>query len=159
MRYGSIGGLEYEIPQSRLYCLCINMALCSTDLQCICRVIRRSSMTMKHTQYNTYYIIFGRPPVGGKKPFIPWRRYLRVCSRVSGMMMQYLVDQLGLLRHYAFRRAAGGLYLGGGSRTSDTSSGAYSPYTARNRRRIGVGIPTPASDSNKLQIISIESYP
>ena len=31
--------------------------------------------------------------------------------------------------------------------------------TARNRRRIGVGIPTPASDSNKLQIISIESYP
>jgi len=30
---------------------------------------------------------------------------------------------------------------------------------ARNRRRIGVGIPTPASDLNKLQIINIESYP
>ena len=37
MRYGSIGGLEYEVPQSRLYCLCINVALCSTALQCICR--------------------------------------------------------------------------------------------------------------------------
>jgi len=57
VRYGSIGGLEYEVPQSRLYCLCINVALCSTALQCICRVIRRSSMTMKA---HTYYIIFGR---------------------------------------------------------------------------------------------------
>ena len=50
VRYESIGGLEYEVPQFRLYCLCINVALCSTALQCICRVIRRSSMTMKaHT--------------------------------------------------------------------------------------------------------------
>ena len=24
VRYGSTGGLEYEVPQSRLYCLCIN---------------------------------------------------------------------------------------------------------------------------------------
>jgi len=39
VRYGSIGSLEYEVPQSRLYCLCINVALCSTALQCICRVI------------------------------------------------------------------------------------------------------------------------
>ena len=39
VRYGSIGGLEYEVPQSRLCCLCINVALCSTALQCICRVI------------------------------------------------------------------------------------------------------------------------
>ena len=31
----------------------------------ICRVIRRSSMTMKA---HTYYIIFGRPPIGGKLP-------------------------------------------------------------------------------------------
>ena len=38
VRYGSIGGLEYDVPQSRLYCLCINVALCSTALQCICRV-------------------------------------------------------------------------------------------------------------------------
>jgi len=37
VRYGSIGDLEYEVPQSRLYCLCINVALCSTALQCICR--------------------------------------------------------------------------------------------------------------------------
>ena len=68
VRYGSIGGLQYEVPQSRLYCLCINVALCSTTLQCICRVIRRSSMTMKA---HTYYIIFGRPPTGGKLPPFP----------------------------------------------------------------------------------------
>jgi len=65
VRYGSIRGLEYEVPQSRLYCLCINVALCSTALLCICRVIRRSSMTMKA---HTYYIIFGRPPIGGSFP-------------------------------------------------------------------------------------------
>ena len=69
VRYGSIGGLEYEVPQSRLYCLCIDVALCSTALQCICRVIRRSSMTMKAY---TYYLIFGRPPLGGEaSPFPP----------------------------------------------------------------------------------------
>jgi len=68
VRYGSIGGLEYEVPQSRLYCLCISVALCSTALQCIFRVIRRSSMTMKA---HTYYIIFGRPPIGGKLPPSP----------------------------------------------------------------------------------------
>jgi len=68
VRYGSIGGLEYEVDQSRLYCLCINVALCSTALQCICRVIRRSSMTMKA---HTYYIIFGRPPIGRKLPPFP----------------------------------------------------------------------------------------
>ena len=66
VRYGSIGGLEYEVPQSRLYCLCINVALCSTALRCICRVIQRSSMTMKG---HTYYIIFGRPPIGGGEAF------------------------------------------------------------------------------------------
>ena len=65
VRYGPIGSLEYEVPQSRLYCLCINVALCSTALQCICRVIRRNSMTMKA---HTYYIIFGRPPIPGKLP-------------------------------------------------------------------------------------------
>jgi len=27
VRYGSVGGLEYEVLQSRLYCLCINVAL------------------------------------------------------------------------------------------------------------------------------------
>ena len=68
VRYGSIGGLEYEVPQSRLYCLCINVALCSTALQCICRVIRRSSMPMKA---HTYYIIFGRPPMGEASPLPP----------------------------------------------------------------------------------------
>ena len=68
VRYGSIGGLEYEVTQSRLYCLCINVALCSTALQCICRVIRRSSTTMKA---HTYYIFFGRPPIGGSFPPFP----------------------------------------------------------------------------------------
>jgi len=69
VRYGSIGGLEYEVSQSWWYCLCINVALCSTALQCICRVIRRSSVTMKA---HTYYIIFGRPPRGGEaSPFPP----------------------------------------------------------------------------------------
>ena len=68
VRYGSIGGLEYDVPQSRLYCLCINVALCSTALRCICRVIRRSSMTMKA---DTYYIIFRRPPMRGKLPPFP----------------------------------------------------------------------------------------
>ena len=72
VRYGSIGSLEYEVPQSRLYCLCINVALCSTALQCICRVIR-SSTTMKA---HTYYTIFGRPAKGGKlPPSAPWRRH------------------------------------------------------------------------------------
>ena len=32
---------------------------------CICRVIRRSSMTVKA---HTYYIIFGHPPIGGSFP-------------------------------------------------------------------------------------------
>ena len=56
VRYGSIGGLKYEVPQSRLYCLCINVALCSTALQCICRVIRRSSIPWqwKHTHTHTH---------------------------------------------------------------------------------------------------------
>jgi len=41
----------------------------STALQCICRVIRRSSMT---TKAHTYYIIFGRPPLEGEaSPFPP----------------------------------------------------------------------------------------
>jgi len=66
VRYGSIWGLEYEVPPSQLYCLCINLALCSTAVQCICRVIRRSSMT-----FYTYCIIFGRQPIGGKLPPFP----------------------------------------------------------------------------------------
>jgi len=55
-------------PVPVVYCLCINVALCSTAVQCICRVIRRSSITMKA---HTYYIIFGRPPIGGSFPPFP----------------------------------------------------------------------------------------
>ena len=80
MRYGSIGGLEYEVPQSRLYCLCINVALCSTALQCVCRVIRRSSMT---TKAHTYYIIFGRPPIGEASPFPPLAAPLVRCLALA----------------------------------------------------------------------------
>jgi len=79
VRYGSIGGLEYEVHQSQLYCLCINVALCSTALQCICRVKRRSSMTMKA---HTYYIIFGRPPIGGSFPLPRWRRHWPKVTRI-----------------------------------------------------------------------------
>ena len=80
VRYGSIRGLEYEVPQSRLYCLCINVALCSTALQCICRVLRRSSRTMKA---HTYYIIFGRPPIGGSFPPSPQTAPLSLCECVN----------------------------------------------------------------------------
>jgi len=83
VRYESIGGLEYEVPQFRLYCLCINVALCSTALQCICRVIRRSSMTMKA---HTYYIIFGRPHTG-REASSPWRRH---CTVQLYTLKQYL---------------------------------------------------------------------
>jgi len=51
VRYGSIGGLEYEVPQKLTHLL-----------QCI------GNFTMKA---HTYYIIFGRPPIGGKLPPIP----------------------------------------------------------------------------------------
>ena len=80
VRYGSIGGLEYEVPQSRLYCVCINVAVCSTALQCICRVIRRSFMTMKA---HKYYIIFGRPPIGGSFPRSPLAAPLHSSNVVS----------------------------------------------------------------------------
>jgi len=80
VRYGSIGGLEYEVPQSRLYCLCINVDLCSTALQCICRVIRRNSMT---TKAHTYYIIFGRPPIGGSFPPFPLAAPLFISCSLS----------------------------------------------------------------------------
>ena len=71
VRYASIGVLEYEVPQSRLYCLCINVALCSTAF-----VVWYEEGTMKA---HTYYIIFGRPPIGGSFLLSPWRRH---CSRV-----------------------------------------------------------------------------
>jgi len=48
VRYGSIGGLEYEVPQKLTH-------YCSA---------------------HTYYIFFGRPPIGGKLAPSPlWRRH------------------------------------------------------------------------------------
>ena len=65
VRYGSIGGLEFEVPQSRLYCLWINVAHCSTALQCICRVIPKKF----HDNESTHILHnFGRPPIGGSFP-------------------------------------------------------------------------------------------
>jgi len=60
VRYGSIGGLEYEVPQKLTH----NFTAVHREFVGfgICRAIRRSSMTMKA---HTYYIIFGRPPIGG----------------------------------------------------------------------------------------------
>ena len=76
LRYGSIGGLEYEVPQSRLYCLCtINVALCSTALQCICRVIRRSFMTMKAHTYPVLHNFWTSTHRGKLPPPSPWRRH------------------------------------------------------------------------------------
>ena len=99
VRYGSIiGGLEYEVPQSRLYCLCINVALCSTALQCICRVIRRSSMTMKA---HTYYIIFGRPPIGGNfTPFPLAAPLIGANGWIGTHNIQYKIcnDRIGLYK-------------------------------------------------------------
>ena len=102
VRYGSIGGLEYEVPQSRLYCLCINVALCSTALQCICHVIRRSSLTMTA---HTYYIIFGRPPIGGKLPLLPpggatamvapiWARMVTLSVGLTSILDRRLQERL-----------------------------------------------------------------
>jgi len=93
VRYGSIGCLEYEVPKSRLYCLCINVALCSTALQCICRVIRRSSITMKA---HTYYIIFGRPRIGGKLPPSPLATPL--CHNVVSPSRDYLTQMTQFCR-------------------------------------------------------------
>ena len=106
MKYGSIGGLEYEVSQSRLYCLCINVALCSTALQCICRVIRRSSVTMKA---HTYYIIFGRPPIGGGASPLPppggasGRQHMKRTTDVISERLFFTVTQNFI--NYAARRS------------------------------------------------------
>ena len=96
VRYGFIGGVDYEVPQSRLKSLCINVALCSTALQCICRVIRRTSMTMKA---HTYYIIFGRPRMGEASPSPP----------LGGATVRYRLSLI--IRLFAFRFAFSALTL------------------------------------------------
>ena len=80
VRYGSIGGLEYEVPQSRLNCLCINVYLCSTALQCICRVIRRSSMTIKAHILHNFWTSTHR---GKLPPLPPWRRHWVPIQRLA----------------------------------------------------------------------------
>ena len=68
MRYGSIGGLEYEVPPVPVVLSVYQRGSLLDGLAMYCRVIRRSSMTMKA---HTYYIIFGRPPIGGKASSLP----------------------------------------------------------------------------------------
>jgi len=70
--------IEYEDPQSRLYCLCINVALCSTALQCICPVIRRSSMTMKAHILHNFWTSTHRGEASSPSP---WRRHCPKPSR------------------------------------------------------------------------------
>jgi len=100
-------GLEYEVPQSRLYCLCINVALCSTDLQCICRVTRRSSMTVKA---HTYYIIFGRPPIGGKLPSSPLAAPLVHTDIASDNMRAATMHQCQQCMRWARQATARAIY-------------------------------------------------
>ena len=72
VRYGSVGGLEYKVRQSRSYCLCINVALCSTAMQCICRSMRRSSMTMNApTYYGARNLRSVRMPFALPSPLLP----------------------------------------------------------------------------------------
>ena len=112
VRCGSIGGPEYEVPQSRLYCPCINVALCSTALQCIRRVIRRSSMTMKA---HTYYITFGRPPIGGKLP-----PFLRLAAP---LVIIIIIISVGWMR----RRRRGGGVTSSPAAAAHWSAGSQTP--------------------------------
>ena len=141
VRYGSIGGLEYEVPQSRLYCLCINVALCSTALKCICCVIRRSSMTMKA---HTYYIIFGRPPIAGEaSPLPPWRRHW-------GEPYRHFSPPLPALRHSVVRARVVG---GGDSLRRLRSLNAISLYTMYTRLTCNGGtrhLPPPRRRTRQL---------
>ena len=72
VRYGSIGGLEYEVLQSRLYCLCINVALCSTALQCIMKKFHDNEST--HILHN-----FWTSTHRGSFPLSPLAAPLVVC--------------------------------------------------------------------------------
>ena len=128
MRYGSIGGPEYEVPQSRLYCPCINVALCPTALQCICRVIRRSSVTMKA---HTYYVIFGRPPIAGKLPPSPWRRH---CQRSTVETVTLCCVISHAVRRLVREEPALQLLIGRITGSSCSSSGAWMHYAARGGR-------------------------
>ena len=67
VRYGSTGGLEYEVPQSRLYCLCINVALCSTALMYLsCDTKKFHDNESTHILHNFY-----TTTKGGKLPPSP----------------------------------------------------------------------------------------
>ena len=72
VRYGSVGGLEYKVPQSRLYCLCINVSLCSTAL------VYLSCDTKKfHDNESTHILhnFWTSTHRGEASPLPPWRRH------------------------------------------------------------------------------------
>ena len=64
VRYESIGGLEYEVPQSRLHCLYQRGSLLDGLAMYL------SCDTKKfHDNESTHILhIFGRPPIGGSFP-------------------------------------------------------------------------------------------
>ena len=65
VRYGSIGGSRVRSPPEADIFTAVHREFVGFG---ICRVIRRSSMTMKA---HTYYIIFGHPAIGGLPPSPP----------------------------------------------------------------------------------------
>ena len=87
VRYGSIGSLEYEVPQSRLYIVCVSTWLFARRL---CNVFVVWYEEVPWQWKHTHYIIFRRPPIGGKLPALPpWRRH---CSTTLELGMQGWVD-------------------------------------------------------------------
>ena len=86
VRHGSIGGLEYEVAQSRLYCLCINLALCSTALQCT--VYLSCVMKKFHDNESTHILhnFWTSTHRGGSFPLPPLAAPLisDPCSRLPG---------------------------------------------------------------------------
>jgi len=137
VRYGSIGDLEYEVPQSRLYCLCINVALCSTALQCrpICRVIRRSPVT---TKAHTYYIIFGRSPIGGSFPLSPWQRHCfslaYTCRQLTMTLYTGVSQKCSRTDRYTTTKSIEGYQLHP-SHTATSTTLTYGPITIAIRAR------------------------
>ena len=96
VRYGSIGGLEYAVPQSRLYCLCINVAVCSDGLamylSCDTKKFRDNEST--HILHN-----FWTSTHRGKLSPSPWWRHWLGCvlSAAACGCMRLLADRCGSL--------------------------------------------------------------
>ena len=87
MRYGSIGGgSRVRSPPEADTFTAVHSEFAGFG---ICLVLRRSSMTMKA---HTYYVIFGRPPIGGKLP--PSRLAAPSCLTQIDVVLRRLRDKL-----------------------------------------------------------------